>query len=221
MRRNYHQFCALARALDLVGERWTLLLVRELLLGPRRYGELLEALPGMGTNLLAARLETLVAQGLCERDGRSYLLTDRGRALEEPVLALARWGMAALEEPDEADRMRPDWYAVAMLAAHSPTGNAAPDERYEFSVDTSVFHLEVADGRARARRGPADEPAFRLRADLPTFLAVLTGARPLSAASVEGDSRAARRWLAAFALPSPNAGAPHVRHARHDPRVLR
>lgn len=202
MARTYRQFCALARALDVVGERWTLLIVRELLLGPRRYGEILAALDGMGTNLLAARLEALQDRGLIAREGREYRLTEHGRALEEAVLALARWGMAGIARPAESDRLRGDWYAVAMLAAHDPS-RACPAETYEFDVGGHVFHLATGEGRPRARRGRAASPSFRLRTDLPTFLAVVTGSQPLSAASISGDRSAARRWLAAFALPAP------------------
>lgn len=202
MARTYRQFCALARALDVVGERWTLLLVRELMLGPRRYGELLEALPGIGTNLLADRLEAMQAQGLCVRRGRAYELAPRGRALEDAVLALARWGMSPMAPPQADERMHPDWYAVAMLASHRP-GSPGPDEAYEFDIDGDVFHLAVEGGRARAGRGPVEDPAFRLSADLPTFLAVATGAAPVPAGRVTGEAAALERWLAAFSLPQP------------------
>lgn len=203
MARSYRQFCALARTMDVVGERWTLLVVRELLLGPRRYGELLSALQGMGTNLLAARLEALQEQGVIQRRGRDYALTERGRALEDAVLALARWGMAGITGPTTDDRLRADWYAVAMLAAHGPAESPLA-ESYEFDIDGEVFHLVTGPGRPRARRGPADDPTFRLRADLGTFLAILTKRLPLAAASRSGDETAARRWLAAFALPAPS-----------------
>src|SRR5688572_32363812 len=97
VRRNYGQYCGLASALDVVGERWTLLIIRELLLGPRRYGELLAELPGIGTNLLAERLKSLVEMGVLTKPvsrDQGYELTELGRQLREPVLMLARWGMA-------------------------------------------------------------------------------------------------------------------------------
>src|SRR3712207_6674695 len=97
--RSYDQFCALAKALDVLGERWTLLVVRELLLGPKRYSDLLEGLPGIGTNLLATRLKTLEANGLVARRrlpapaaSTVYELTDRGRGLEPALYELMRWG---------------------------------------------------------------------------------------------------------------------------------
>src|SRR5207249_10868829 len=103
-KRSYGQFEGLATALDAVGERWTLLLVRELLLGPRRYKDLLEGLPGIGTNLLARRLKELKGAGVIVKRslpapaGSSvYELTDSGRALEPDLIELARWGMNAIE----------------------------------------------------------------------------------------------------------------------------
>ncbi len=201
MPRNYRQFCALARALDVVGERWTLLIVRELILGPRRYGDLLDALPGIGTNLLADRLEAMRIADICSRTGRLYDLTDHGRDLKPAVLALARWGMSPMAEPIAGERMRPDWYAVAMLAAHQPTGGRQRSETYEFDVDGCRFHLSVGEASPRARRGPGDRPAFQLRADLADFLAIATRTTPLSRADISGDARASQRWLDAFALP--------------------
>src|SRR5918995_3325809 len=98
-KRRYDQYCALARTLDVVGERWTLLLVRELLLGPRRYKDLLAGLPGIGTNLLAERLRHLEEFGLVRRrslpppaGSRVYELTELGRGLESVVMELGRWG---------------------------------------------------------------------------------------------------------------------------------
>src|SRR5712691_3728539 len=98
-RRSYNQYCALARALDVVGERWTLLLVRELLLGPRRYKDLLDGLPGIGTNLLADRLKHLEDAGMIRRvvlpppaGSAVYELTELGRRLEPAVFELGRWG---------------------------------------------------------------------------------------------------------------------------------
>lgn len=202
MARKYRQFCAVARALDTVGERWTLLIVRELLLGPRRYGELREALPGIGTNLLADRLAAMREEGICRRAGRYYELAPRGRTLEEAVLALARWGMSPMEPP-AGERMRPDWYAVAMLAAYRTPARVGPDEAYEFEIDGATLHLAVNAGVPRARRGAIEKPAFRLASDLVTFLAIATRAMPATAVDPEGDLAAVERWLDAFSLPAP------------------
>src|SRR5437762_7857993 len=108
--RSYGQFEGLARALDVVGERWTLLLIRELLLGPRRYTDLLDGLPGIGTNLLARRLRQLEAAGVVRKSrtpppspSAVYELTDRGRELEPALLVLARWGMEWMDLPTGGD----------------------------------------------------------------------------------------------------------------------
>src|SRR5919204_6019257 len=102
-KRSYDQWCAVARSLDIVGERWTMLIVRDLLVGPKRYKDLLAALPGIGTNLLAQRLRELEAHGVIERtalpapaSARVYGLTDKGHALESVISALGRWGFEFL-----------------------------------------------------------------------------------------------------------------------------
>lgn len=204
MARSYQQFCAVARALDVLGERWTLLLVRDLMLGPRRYGELLDSLP-MGTNLLAARLRDLTAAGICASDGGRYALTPRGEELRDVVLALARWEMTAMGPPAGDDRLRGDWYAVAMLAAYRRPSGRPRREAYEFEVGGQPFHLVVGGAQPVARRGAAERPAFRLAADVSTFLGIATRGRPPSEATISGDRRAVGRWLATFSLPAPVA----------------
>src|SRR3954452_20420759 len=111
MKRSYNQFCGLAKALDIVGERWTLLVVRNLLLGPRRYSDLLRELPGITTNLLAKRLKELEAMGILERttlaspaQTEAYALSPLGEALEPAVMELARWGGAFMGVPEPEDR---------------------------------------------------------------------------------------------------------------------
>jgi DNA-binding HxlR family transcriptional regulator len=209
MARRYNQFCALARALDVVGERWTLLLVRELLLGPKRFTDLLAALPGIGRNLLAARLRELEAGGVLEREGRRYRLTVRGRGLEEPVLALTRWEMEAMTAPRPGDKRRPGWYALAMWAGFRPELAAGLDESYEFRLGSEVFHLAVRGGRASARHGPSSNPDAVLDSDLDSFLAIATGQQTVAIAAragrarVEGRRAALRRGLRIFALPAP------------------
>ena len=118
-RRSYHQYCGLARALDVVGERWTLLVIRNLLLGPQRYSELLRGLPGITTNLLAKRLQEMEAMGLIERvtgagEAAAYRLTDEGRALEPAIHALGRWGWQRIGTPSARDRRSVEWLLVAL-----------------------------------------------------------------------------------------------------------
>ena len=209
MPRRYNHFCALARSLDVVGERWTLLIVRELLLGPKRFTDLLGALPGIGRNLLAARLRELEAAGVLEHERPAYALTARGRGLEDAVLALTRWEMEEMRPPRPGDERRPGWYALAMLAAFRPEAARGVDEAYAFRVDGEAFELAVREGRATARHGMGEDPAALLETDLDTFLAIAIGALDPAAAAREGlatigGSRAAlRRCLRLFRLPAP------------------
>jgi DNA-binding HxlR family transcriptional regulator len=209
MPRRYNQFCALARALDVVGERWTLLIVRELLLGPRRFSELVRALPGIGRNLLAARMRELEAAGLVERRSPGYHLTPRGRALEETLFALTRWEMEEMRPPAPGDELRPSWYVLAMRAGFRPDTAPAGDETYELRVDGETFHLGIRAGRPLAAHGAAHEPDAVLETGLDTMLGLATGLDDLSGAidagraRVSGSRAALRRGLRAFALPAP------------------
>ena len=124
-KRSYRQNCALALTSDLIGERWSLLLIRDLLVGPKRYNELAQSLQGMGTNLLAVRLRELEAAGIVEKTGRdsgghAYALTAAGRDLEPAILALVRWGLTHLPDRIEGYYHQHDWDLVALKAAFQP-----------------------------------------------------------------------------------------------------
>jgi DNA-binding HxlR family transcriptional regulator/putative sterol carrier protein len=169
----------MAAAMDVVGERWTLLIVRELLLGPRRYNELLDDPPGIGTNLLADRLKTLNELGVirqrparAEGKAKVYELTPLGEQLRGPVLMLARWGMTFLGEPAPGAVTRPRWgfLAVQALVDNSKVGDA--EEEYEFRVDGEVFHLKARDGQAVAMTGPAQRPAIVATTDTAMFIQI-------------------------------------------------
>src|SRR3954462_10805280 len=115
--RTYNQYCGVARALDLVGERWALLVVRELTLGGKRFTDLKDGLPGIGTNVLATRLRQLEADGIVEKLRLAppaattiYVLTDHGRELVPAMQALGRWGARSLGEPQPAQAMRAEWF---------------------------------------------------------------------------------------------------------------
>lgn len=113
--KSYRQFCGLAKALDVLGERWTLLLVRELLLGPRRYTDLMASLPGLTTNLLAARLKRLRSLGVVERDDEGrWRLTESGAAIEPAVMELARWGGRFLSAPRRGERVDLGWGLLSL-----------------------------------------------------------------------------------------------------------
>jgi DNA-binding HxlR family transcriptional regulator len=211
-RRLYDQDCGLAYALDVVGERWTLLIVRELLPRPRRYHELLDALPGIGTNLLAERLSFLIEAGLVApvdpaRRTAGYDLTALGRALHEPILGLARFGLlVGAGRPRSASAVaRPAWAALAVEAMIAG-GPPEADEAYQFDVDGEVFHVTAAEGQVRVVPGPAAAPAVIARTDARTFFDL--GLRRLDpiealvsgAVRVTGDPAAVPRCLRLIGL---------------------
>jgi DNA-binding HxlR family transcriptional regulator len=215
-RRSYDQYCAVARALDVVGERWTLLVIRELLPGPKRYKDLLEGLPGIGTNLLAARLRDLEAAGAIQRrmlpppaGAAVYELTDSGRELESVVLDLARWGLKRMEQPRRRESFRPDWYGVAMCAAFRPHSAKGVRETYECRIGTDVFHLRVNDGSAEVGQGSAPSPDLIVKADFKSLHAVVSGQVPPIEAiesgrvEIQGDPAALQRCVEIFGLGEP------------------
>lgn len=181
-KRTYQQYCGLASALDVVGERWTLLIIRELLMGPARYSDILANLPGLGTNLLAERLKFLVERGVVEQvDVRgtgaqlAYALTPTGEELRPLVLGLARWGLEFVGDLRPEDAVRPHWGFLAVEAMLDQTKVTDRIERYEFQVDDQVFHIEMAEGRARAVRGPAVDPQMVAKTDAATFVQIGAG----------------------------------------------
>jgi DNA-binding HxlR family transcriptional regulator/putative sterol carrier protein len=219
-RRTYDQYCSLARALEIVGERWTLLVVRELLPGPRRYSDLLEGLPGIGGNVLSARLKSLQAAGVIRRTRLPapaasvvYELTEVGERLQPALLALSRWGMAFLGAPRPGDRFRPSWVLLGMRATFDAEAAAGVSETYELHIDGETFHARVEDGTVDIRQGPAPEPDVAMELDPDTFLAV--GTRELAAEDaiasgrirLTGDEEAALRCARLFALPEAEAPA--------------
>jgi DNA-binding HxlR family transcriptional regulator len=187
-KRSYGQYCTVARALDVVGERWTLLLVRELSTGPKRFKDLLEGLPGIGTNLLAARLKTLEGEGIVRRatlpppaGSNVYELTDLGGSLEPVIVALSRWGARLLDAPREEEDLRAGWAAVAMQSALGRgTADRSPGT-YEFRIDGEAFHVRIRDSeeeeRVEVKQGPASDPDLVVIGAAETFLAVVSGRR--------------------------------------------
>ena len=181
-KRSYDQHCTVARALDVVGERWTLLLVRELLTGPKRFKDLLEGLPGIGTNLLAARLKALEEHGLLRRGtlpppagSGVYELTGLGRSLEPVVVELSRWGSRLVGDPRSGDKRRPAWAAMALRSLFEPEATAGLRETYEFRIDGEAFHLRIDGGSVEARQGPAEAPDLTVQGEAHTFLSLASG----------------------------------------------
>jgi len=161
--RDYGQYCGVARGLELVGERWALLIVRDLLVGPRRYGELAAGLPRIPSNILAARLKELQAAGVIRRVPHSrvvvYELTPYGRELEPVVLALGAWGFKAMDEPREGQIVTADSMTMALRTAfRSQVAAALPSTAYAARLGPSQLLVRVDGARLAVSRGdgPAD-----------------------------------------------------------------
>jgi DNA-binding HxlR family transcriptional regulator len=150
--RDYGQYCGVTQALELIGERWALLLVRDLLVGPRRYGELAAGLPRIPTNILATRLKELQTAGIIRRAPRSrvivYELTPYGRELEPVVLALGAWGFKTMGEPRENQVITPDSMTITLRTAFQPeTATTFPPTTYAAHLGTADLLVRV-DGTA-------------------------------------------------------------------------
>jgi len=161
--RDYGQYCGVTRALELVGERWSLLIVRDLLVGPRRYGELAAGLPRIPSNILASRLKELQAAGLIRRAPRSrvviYELTPYGRELEPVVLALGAWGFKAMGDAREEQIITPDSMAITLRTAFRPHVAAElPATRYAARFDATDLLIRGEGSALAVARGdgPAD-----------------------------------------------------------------
>ncbi|MFE7567439.1 winged helix-turn-helix transcriptional regulator [Streptomyces sp. NPDC057539] len=190
-RRSYDQYCATARALDSVGDRWTLLIVRELLAGPRRYTDLHADLPGVSTDVLASRLKDMERDDLALRrklpppaGAYVYELTERGRGLLPVLTALAEWGAPALEERRPTDAVRAHWFAVPLLPvldglsdpACSGVGGGSGEGVVEVRLDEGAFHVRLGAGDPVYGDGPAESPDARLVLDADTCRELSGGA---------------------------------------------
>jgi DNA-binding HxlR family transcriptional regulator len=188
MKKRYDQYCPVAHALDLIGERWALLVVRELMHGPKRYTDLAEHLPGIGTNILASRLRDLEACGIVGKRtlpppaaSRVYELTEYGRELRAVMRELALWGARSLGPPTDEDELFPGWLENAVDTVLGPI---APPGRFEFRVGDEVASL--VDGEAQA--GAIDDPDVVVEAD-PEGIYHMFVDRRLDLVKVEGDRR--------------------------------
>lgn len=194
-RRSYDQYCAIARALDAVGDRWTLLIVRELLAGPRRYTDLHADLPGVSTDVLASRLKDMERDALAVRRrlpapgaAHVYELTPRGYDLLPALTALAGWGARDLADRRPTDAIRAHWFAVPLTARLRPIA-AHLTGVVDVRLDEGVFHLrlgEPGDSVPVYGDGPAEHPDAELGLDTETCLAVANGTLSVESAVREG-----------------------------------
>jgi DNA-binding HxlR family transcriptional regulator len=182
MRRSYEQYCAVAKALDVVGERWTFLILRDLVhLGPRRFSDLLRALPGIGKSLLAARLRHLEQAGLVQRrrlpppaGSTVYELTDLGRGIERAMIELGRWGGNFMGARAADETFLPAGHISAMRATFRAEGARDLERGYQFVVDGEPFFVEIADGALTACEGTLPEPDLTIETDVDTSIELMT-----------------------------------------------
>ena len=202
-RRSYDQYCGLARALDVLGERWTLLIVRNLLLGPQRYSDLLRGLPGITTNLLAKRLREMEADGLIERgdgtrDATAYRLTAIGRDLEPAIHALGRWGWRRMGKPTGRDRRSVEWLLVALRRRYRGGVTLSA----ELEADGAFYHIVLRGDRPEIGRGHVPAPDLRIRGKgteiARLFLDGLPKDADASSLEVDGNARQLRALVGAF-----------------------
>jgi DNA-binding HxlR family transcriptional regulator len=206
--RTYRDRCGIARALDAVGDRWALLVVRELLLGPKRFTDLRAGLPRVSPDVLAQRLRELEAAGVLRRDtlpppaaSHVYVLTERGRDLRTVILELGRWGSG---EPANDGPLGPDAAVIALMTMF----RGELEGTFELRLDGQVFALSAADGRLDAVHGPATEPDAVIEGTPGTLASVLWHGADARQLSVTGD---ARRFLRAFTPPARRAGSGRAR----------
>jgi DNA-binding HxlR family transcriptional regulator/putative sterol carrier protein len=213
--RSYGQLCGIATALDLIGDRWTPLVLRDLLLGPLRFGDLAEGLPGIGTNTLAARLKHLEGSGVVNRRllplpdrGTVYELTTYGRELEPILLALGRWGTKSMGRlpSDVASRSR--WLVAAMLAFHDENQRIARPTTWELRLTDGAFKVHAEGASLTVAAGTPDDADLVITTEDEHLHRLLTRqltpaeAVTTGAVTLDGDASALPRLVELFAFPT-------------------
>jgi DNA-binding HxlR family transcriptional regulator len=214
-KRSYNDRCGVARALDVVGERWALLVVRELLLGPKRFTDLRAGLPGVSPDVLTQRLKELEEAGVVERGklpppaaSRVYQLTERGEELEPILIQLGRWG-SATPIPAGDPQMNADALLLALKTLFSPGRAGDRSLGMALRLDGEDYGVHIAHGGIYTRRGPAAHFDAAIETDPGTLAQVLWHGRSLAKAErsghvkVSGSRQAVKRFLGLFPLVSP------------------
>jgi DNA-binding HxlR family transcriptional regulator len=223
MGKHYGQYCPVAHALELVGERWALLVVRELLGGPKRYTDLAGALPGIGTNILAGRLRDLEGAGVVEKRqlpppaaAKVYELTPYGEELREPLYALGRWGARSLGPPTAKDNFAPGWLVNAVRA--TCTGGCVPDRVYELRVDDESVTARFDDDELVVEPGSTADADTVIETDPATLFCIASGEVPIREAirsesvKVTGSRADAERFLSLFSFDDRGSQSRLVEH---------
>lgn len=219
-RRDYAQYCGIARALELVGERWALLIVRDLTVRPRRYTDLQEGLRGIPTNVLSTRLKELEQAGVVERQvapapgrGVVYALTEAGQALEPVLIALGRWGSARLGEPRPGYVTSPDGAVLNLRGAFQAAEAAGLTASWELRLGEAVVHARLVGGELTSGVGPvpggADlvmTPRFE-EGEPPAYRTFVTAARE-GRVDLDGPRELFETFLRVFTYPPAAGQAP-------------
>jgi DNA-binding HxlR family transcriptional regulator len=209
--RSYKQYCAIAKALDVIGDRWNMLIVRELLLqGACRYTDLHDGLPGIATNLLAERLRDLEREGIVTREEAPppiattlFRLTPRGQELKTILFELGRWGAPLMMEPDEQDAYRGRWLASLLLSDRTPD---EPPVTIEFRTGEEAITVQTHEGSVHTHAGPAEKPDLILTGPPQLLVGVVTGQVKLTTARARGLQTRGNAKILSRLLPEP-AGA--------------
>jgi DNA-binding HxlR family transcriptional regulator len=209
--RTYNEACGIPRALDRVGERWALMVVRELVLGPKRFTDLRTGLPHASPNVLAQRLRELEQAGVVRKRklpppaaSQVYELTDWGHELDEVLLALGRWGARAPGPPDGVG-MSFDAHILSLQTLFRPELAADVDATFQLRFGDDAFIAHVRAGRLSVERGEAHAPDATIEGDIGSLLAVVHGRLALeeSGLIISGDRGAAEEFMELFPLPEP------------------
>ncbi|MFL5820034.1 MAG: winged helix-turn-helix transcriptional regulator [Solirubrobacteraceae bacterium] len=208
---RYQHYCALARALDVAGDRWTLLIVRELAPGPRRFTDLIDGLAGISRKLLTDRLRALEGEGIVARRELAppaarqvYELTDDGRDLAHAMAPLIAWGVRRIGERKPTESFRARWPAVGMAGLADREAAKGVRETYQYVVGEAAFYFTVDDGSIWLRDGRAQDPAVTTTTDEKTWADIASGKISFSSAtatgalSVAGDPQAFKRLRKIF-----------------------
>jgi DNA-binding HxlR family transcriptional regulator len=209
--KSYGQYCGLARALNVVGDRWNLLVVRQLLTAPARYGELLDGLPGVATNLLADRLRDLETAGVVERrlaeEGNAivYTLTPWGAELREPIESLIRWSTPLMVRGPDGDRFRAEWLVVALPALLGGRVAAGRSSTVGIAVDGGMVQVRATRSGIEVSLHDGRDLDAVVRGDASIILGLAAGVLALDKAlrlvDVEGDEAAVRAVFGARRAP--------------------
>jgi DNA-binding HxlR family transcriptional regulator/putative sterol carrier protein len=218
--RTYGDGCAIAQGLDLVGERWALLVVRELLLGPKRYTDLRKGLSNASPNVLSQRLDERERAGIVRRrklpppaGSRVYELTDWGRELEHVVISLGHWAARSPAGLSSDLPIGPDSMILALRSRFDASAANGLRARYELRLGEDHFHIEIADDSLEVGRGDADQAEATIDTDPDTLASVLWGRRPIADAqragrmTIEGNKAAVKRFVRLFPVPEPATDA--------------